>query len=234
MDRASFVCVCLLHILGPVGLLSQDRWMVEGRVFDDETRMPVPGVNVLVRGERSGAMTDTTGYFQLQFQSGSPRILVFSHVAYRKTAWRVEFDSTREAGFRVYLIPDTIRLGEVVVTAKRQLVPTKAAERRASYAISGEEFERLGEERMERALMYFLPFIVKRPEERMKKGGEDFTLYVNGEWKESLTLDDVDPFSVRRVMVWEYWGIATDIDMFPLGFPPHGTKRVILIETSQK
>lgn len=141
---------------------------------------------------------------------------------------------TREAGFRVYLVPDTFRLGEVVVTAKRQLVPTKAAEQRAVLTIRGEEFERLGEERMERALKYFLPFIVKRLEERMKNGGEDFTLYVNGEWKESLTLDEVDPFSVRRVMVWEYWGIAKDIDMFPLGFPPHGTKRVILIETSQK
>jgi hypothetical protein len=35
-------------------------------------------------------------------------------------------------------------------------------------------------------------------------------------------------------MVWEYWGVAGDIDMFPLGFPPHGTKRVILIETVQK
>ena len=217
-----------------LSLQGQDRWTVEGRVFDDGTRTPISGVNVLVRGEKSGTMSDTTGYFMLQFQTGEARILVFSHVAYQKQARRVSFDSTRGAGFRVYLLPDTVRLGEVVVTAKRQLVPTKAAEKRASVTIGGDEFERLGETSMERALKYFLPFIVKRPEERIMSASADFTLYVNGEWKESLLLDDIDPFSIRRVMMWEYWGYFGDIDMFPLGFPPHGTKRVILIETTNK
>lgn len=215
-------------------LLGQERWGVEGRVFDDESRLPISGVNVIVRGEKSGTMTDTTGYFALQFLTGDSRILVFSHIAYQKQARRIAFDSTRAAGFRVYLVPDTVRLGEVVVTAKRQLVPTRAAEKRAVLTIGGDEFERLGEERMENALKYFLPFMVKRPEDRAKDASADFTLYVNGEWKESLRIDEVDPFSVRRVLVWEYWGVAGDIDMFPLGFPPHGTKRVILIETSQK
>jgi len=229
-----FVVLCAVYVASLSSLHGQDRWNIEGRVFDDATRLPISGVNVIVRGEKSGAMTDTTGYFALQFQSGDPRVLVFSHVAYQKQARRIAFDSTRAAGFRIYLVSDTVKLGEVVVTAKRQLVPTKTAEKRAVLTIAGDEFERLGEERMERALKYFLPFIVKRPEERSRKGGEDFTLYVNGEWKESLTLDEVDPFSVRRVLVWEYWGVAGDIDMFPLGFPPHGTKRVVLIETSVK
>jgi hypothetical protein len=115
----------------------------------------------------------------------------------------------------------------------RQIVPSKEAEKRAAYSIGGDEFERLGEEDMERAMSHFLPFIIKRPESRMSSSSADFTLYVNGVWKESIVLSDLDPFSVRQVLVWDYLGINRDIDLFPIGMPVHTGQYVVLVETKE-
>ena len=209
----------------------QDRTVVRGKVVEQSSGEPIPGVNVILRGEKKGTMTDTTGSFRLELLTTQARTVVFSHVAFQKVTRLVLFDSTRDVVLRILMVSDTIRLHEVVVTGTRQIVPSKAAEKRAAYNIGGDEFERLGEEDMEKAMSYFLPFIIKRPEARMSSASADFTLYVNGEWKESITLSDLDPFRVRRVLVWDYLGINRDIDLFPIGMPVHTGQYVILIET---
>jgi hypothetical protein len=224
-----FLVCCMLA--ASVCAVGQERSIVRGRVLERSTGVPIPGVNVILRGEKRGTVTDTSGAFSLDFLTSEAHIVVFSHVAYQKVTRLVAFDSTRILDLRVTLVPDTIRLGEVVVTGKKQIVPSKAAEKRATYAFGGDEFERLGEEDMERAMSYFLPFVVKRPEQRMGSASADFTLYVNGEWKESITLPDLDPFRVKRVLVWEYFGVNKDIDLFPIGMPIHSGNYLILVET---
>jgi hypothetical protein len=209
----------------------QDLTIVRGRTVERSSGEPIPSVNVIVRGEKKGTVTDTTGSFRLELPTSQARIIVFSHVAFQKVTKLVSFDSTRDVILRILMVSDTIRMHEVVVMGTRQIVPSKAAEKRAAYNIGGDEFERLGEEDMERAMSYFLPFIIKRPEARMSSSSADFTLYVNGEWKESITLSDLDPFHVRRVLVWDYLGVNKDIDLFPIGMPVHTGQYVILIET---
>jgi hypothetical protein len=209
----------------------QDRTIVRGRTIERTSGEPIPGVNVIVRGEKKGTVTDSSGSFRLDLASSQARIVVFSHIAYQKVTRLVSFDSTRDVVLQILLVSDTIRLSEVVVTGTKQIVPSKEAEKRAAYSIGGDEFERLGEEDMERAMSYFLPFIIKRPESRMSSSSADFTLYVNGEWKESIVLSDLDPFRVRRVLVWDYLGINKDIDLFPIGMPVHTGQYVVLIET---
>jgi len=209
----------------------QDHDVVRGRTLERSSHEPIPGVNVIVRGEKKGTVTDSTGSFMLDLTSSQARIIVFSHVAYQKETRLVSFDSTHDVVLQVLMESDTIRLSEVVITGKKQIVPSKEAEKRAAYSIGGDEFERLGEENMERAMSYFLPFIIKRPESRMSSSAADFTLYVNGEWKESIELSDLDPFRVRRVLVWDYLGINSDIDLFPIGMPVRIGQYVVLIET---
>ena len=232
--RVAMIFFGLLGVVGPSVMWGQVHWKVEGRAFDDATRLPIPGVNVIVRGERVGAATDTTGYFSLTFTSSGPRILVFSHIAYKKRAYRVSPDSLNLVGGLVYLIPDTIRFSEVVVQGKRQVVPTKSAETAALHTLGGDEFERLGEEDMERALRYLLPEVVKRSDRRMRFDSEDFTLYVNGEFRESHTIDELDPFNIRRVMVWSSGGASGTIDLFPIGMPLLRGNFVVLIETKER
>jgi hypothetical protein len=213
---------------------AQNRTTVRGRTFEQHSGQPIPGVNVIVRGEKKGTVTDSAGSFRLDLPSDRARIIVFSHVAYQKVTRLVSFDSTRDVTLQIAMVSDTIALKEVLVTGKKQIVPSKAAEQRAAYHIGGDEFERLGEQDMERALSYFLPFVIKRPESRMVSSSADFTLYVNGEWKESIELSDLDPFRVRRVLVWDYLGVNKSIDLFPIGMPIHTGQYVILVEMKQQ
>ena len=240
--RIQIVFACALVLAGPV--LAQDVIVVKGRLFDNETQKPISGANVIVRGEKKGVATDSTGYFRFELAAGKKHVLAFSHVAYRKETRELALGASEEVEFRIYLTPQPISFQEVVVYGARGAVLTKAAENRALYRLGGEEFEKLGEEDMEKALNYFLPGVVNRLDKRMASNADDFTLYVNGEWKESLTLADIDPFAVRRVLVWEALGRKDDIDSqgrtsgyarsiddFPLGMPLRSGKFVVLVET---
>ena len=240
--RIQIVFACALVLAGPV--LAQDVIVVKGRLFDNETQKPISGANVIVRGEKKGVATDSTGYFRFELAAGKKHVLAFSHVAYRKETRELALGASKEVEFRIYLTPQPISLQEVVVYGARGAVLTKATENRALYRLGGEEFEKLGEDDMEKALNYFLPGVVNRLDKRMASNADDFTLYVNGEWKESLTLADIDPFAVRRVLVWEALGRKDDIDSqgrtsgyarsiddFPLGMPLRSGKFVVLVET---
>jgi len=223
---------------------AQELVIVKGRVLDNETQKPVVSANVIVRGEKKGTITDSTGSFRLELAAREKHVLSFSHVAYRKQTRVLAPSALKEVDFRIDLVPEAISMQEVVVYGNRGAVLTKAAENRALYRLGGEEFEKLGEEDMEKALLYFLPDVVNRLEKRMASDADDFTLYVNGEWKESLTLSDIDPFTIRRVLVWEALGrkedidsqgkssgYARSIDVFPVGMPLRRGKFVVLVET---
>lgn len=231
IHRPSFCLVLILLLLETA--TSQLKYSIRGRVLDRETGEPIPSVNILVRGEKVGTFSDTSGYFKLQIPTSQSRIVVFSHVAYRKIARAVAFDSTFDMRLRIYLDRDTIPLKEVVIVANKQRMPTEAAEKTALYSISGDEFERIGEEDMERALAYLVPGVVARREVRMLRDSSDFTLYLNGEFKESLSLDEINPFTIKRVKVWGYLGYFKDIDVFPVGFPLLRGRYVVMIETRQ-
>jgi hypothetical protein len=223
---------------------AQEQIVVRGRVLDNETQKPIAGANVTIRGEKKGVATDSSGNFRLNLTPGARHVLAFSHVAYRKETREIAPDGVKDVEFRIAMTPEAISLQEVVVYGKQDVVLTKAAVDRAAYRLGGEEFEKLGEEDMERAMTYFLPDVVKRLDKRMMSNADDFTLYVNGEWRESLTLSDIDPFTIRRVLVWEQLGRATDVDsqgrsvgygksinVFPPGMPLRRGKFVVLVET---
>jgi hypothetical protein len=223
---------------------AQDRLVVKGRLFDNETQKPIAGANVTVRGEKKGIATDSLGNFRLELALGEKHVLAFSHIAYRKETREIAPGALKEVEFQIALTPEPIFLQEVVVYGKQDVMLTKAAVDRAIHRLGGEEFEKLGEEDMERAMIYFLPDVVKRLDKRMMSNADDFTLYVNAEWRESLTLSDIDPFTIRRVLVWEQLGRATDVDsqgrsvgygksinVFPPGMPLRRGKFVVLVET---
>jgi hypothetical protein len=76
------------------------------------------------------------------------------------------------------------------------------------------------------------------------KDENDFTLYINGEYKESFFLSLIDPFRVRRVLIWGRpwiyvhslpWDLESSyikpMDTFPMGMPLREGRYVISIET---
>ncbi len=215
-------------------LSQENKLTISGQVIDSVSAEPLPNVNVIIRGEMKGTTTDSLGRFRIDLALGIEHILVFSHIGYHKTTRKIVSNRPGEVEHRVILAPRSIALGEVVVTAKRRFILNEYATRRASFRIGGEEFERLGEPDMERAMIHLLPFVVQPLRDRMRLNTNDFTLYINGEWKESIFLDEIDPFSVRRVFVWE--GLGRDLDnrhdIFPIGLPLRRGRYVVLVETN--
>ena len=95
---------------GPgVGEVTQDGFKVKGRVVDNLGE-PLPGVNIMVKGETTGTITDADGNFEL-VAPYSKASLVFSYVGYQPKDVKLEGKHT----LNVTLVEDTKALEEVVV-----------------------------------------------------------------------------------------------------------------------
>ena len=102
--------------------------MMSGRVVDEDSQEPLPGVNVLVKGTTTGTVTDINGYFSLPLATEHPSV-VASSVGYTSEEAPVnQLDSVLIA-----LTPDTESLSEVVVlghgTAKESASPAATTAR---------------------------------------------------------------------------------------------------------
>ncbi len=83
---------------------------VQGTVVDQGTRLPLPGVNIVIKGTFEGTTTDAQGRYSLAVPDAGA-VLVFSFIGYVSeeiaVGDRAEIDAT--------LVPDIAALGEVVV-----------------------------------------------------------------------------------------------------------------------
>lgn len=86
-----------------------------GTVLDADTRAPLAGVNVYVRGTTAGTTTDAEGRFALA--AAEDAVLVFSFVGYQTETLRVP--AAGEA-LTVALVPRWVDLQPVVVSASRE------------------------------------------------------------------------------------------------------------------
>jgi hypothetical protein len=254
--RNRLAVILLANILCVSFSTAQQKCTVTGTVFDKETLKPVGSVDVIIRGEKIGTATDTTGRFSLQLSLHQKYLLVFCHIGYEKLTREIFFDRVKEVELRIPFQSQPIKLPEFVVTGSKRAPISVAAFNSAIYRASGSDFERLGEKDLQRAFEYLFPDIIKRREERMmmqkqvseapgefdlfkgkKKFADspsDFALYVNGDWKESIFLDEIDPFTIKRVLIWDTDPFFSPIsNVAPAGLAlRRGSKYVILIETN--
>ncbi|MCX6302341.1 MAG: SusC/RagA family TonB-linked outer membrane protein [Bacteroidia bacterium] len=93
-----------------VSLASAQQRTVTGKVTS-ETEGALAGVNIVVQGTMTGAISDAEGNFSIPVP-GSEAVLVFSFIGYTSQQVAVGSQST----FNVVLVPETSTLGEVVVT----------------------------------------------------------------------------------------------------------------------
>ncbi|SRX76125.1 carboxypeptidase-like regulatory domain-containing protein [Aequorivita antarctica] len=80
-----------------------------GTVFD-ETGLPLPGANAIIKGTTSGTQTDFDGNYSIETKPGD--VLVFSYVGYNHTEITVSNISNK---INVALEHDGVYLGEMVV-----------------------------------------------------------------------------------------------------------------------
>lgn len=104
--------ILLLFLLSiPLALTAQEM-TVSGKVADADQRMPLPGVNVIVKGTANGTTTDADGMYSIQVP-GPSSVLVFSFIGL--TTQEVQVEGRQQID--VYMQSDVTQLGEVVVTA---------------------------------------------------------------------------------------------------------------------
>ncbi|HUS86123.1 MAG TPA: carboxypeptidase-like regulatory domain-containing protein [Bacteroidales bacterium] len=84
---------------------------ISGRVISSEDGLPLPGVKIVVKGKKIGAVTDAEGYFQIESDSNAMLVASFTGMRTR------EVQATRAAREDISLDADLMALDEVVVVA---------------------------------------------------------------------------------------------------------------------
>lgn len=110
IGREAMYSMTLVLFLMPVALtLAQNYTTVSGRVVDDE-QVPLPGVNVVLKGTTNGTSTDSDGNYSINI-SNSSAVLVFSFVGFVSEETTVGGRTV----INVSLFPDVQSLSEIVV-----------------------------------------------------------------------------------------------------------------------
>lgn len=108
--RTSLVMMMSVLLFSCSALLAQTRSTVTGKVLAQENSIPLPGVNVIIKGTPTGTTTDSNGAFVLQVP-GEDAVLVFSFIGYKSQEVPVGSQSIIE----VVLETDIETLSEIVV-----------------------------------------------------------------------------------------------------------------------
>ncbi len=94
-------------MLLPVFIFGQN--VVKGTVTEQSTSIPLPGVNVIIKGTTTGTTTDFDGNYQIAANNGD--VIVFSYVGYATQ----EIAYAGQSSLDVQLAEDAAQLEEIVV-----------------------------------------------------------------------------------------------------------------------
>ena len=97
----------LFLLLMPIFCIGQSS--VKGTVSEEDSGLPLPGVNVVVKGTSTGTTTDFDGNYQISANIGD--VLVFSYVGF--STQEISFNG--ESALNVQLAEDASALDEVVL-----------------------------------------------------------------------------------------------------------------------
>lgn len=104
--KTTLQCLLFLCFILPATFVAQNT--VTGTVTD-ESSMPLPGVNILIKGTTKGTATDFDGKYQIKLNQGD--VLAFSYVGY--VTQEVEY--TGQSTLNITLKEDTSVLDEIVL-----------------------------------------------------------------------------------------------------------------------
>lgn len=113
------IVLIIMFLMCSGGLLGQRN--INGKVFDEQTKMPLGGVTVMVNSGKS-VMTDASGFFYLSLEKGDSAVLI-SRAGYNEMS--VSGQSMQSHSF--YLKPNTITIEEVTVSTGYQQLPKERA-----------------------------------------------------------------------------------------------------------
>ncbi len=127
MKKSTILCLTLLLVyLGsfPVSAYAQ---MVKGEIVCDDG--PLPGVTIHIQALQQGTVTDLNGMFSLQLKETGEYDVRISYIGYQEISRSVRITSGINDLGTIFLEPDELLLGEVVISG------TMAPSQRKAYDI---------------------------------------------------------------------------------------------------
>jgi len=106
--KTTFNSVLYILFLVPAFMFAQTN--VSGIVTEQSTSLPLPGVNVIIKGANTGTSTDFDGNYQISVNNGD--VLVFSYIGFVTQ----EITYLGQSPINVQLAEDATQLNEIVVT----------------------------------------------------------------------------------------------------------------------
>lgn len=88
--------------------------VIKGKVTGSDDGLPLPGVNVLLKGASLGVPTNIDGNFTISIPNNNKNTLIFTYLGY--ITQEIEVGDQKE--INIELVPDAVSLGEVVITAQ--------------------------------------------------------------------------------------------------------------------
>lgn len=197
--RNGLLWVFSLLVLGPGAAAAQT---VSGTVTDAETRAPLPGVSVLLRGTTTGTATAADGSYELALPAGGGT-LVYSFVGYRSE----EIPWGGIPVVDVQLREDILGLEEVVVTGVATSVK-RSALAHAVGTVSAEDLVPAPAQTLERALSGKVAGLYISQNTGAPGGG----IYVNLRGTSTIT-GDTQPLYVIDGVIVDNSAIQSGIDI---------------------
>jgi iron complex outermembrane recepter protein len=111
-----FVLSLLVLVFHPDKVNTQST--ISGMLFDSVSHSPLSNVNISVDGVKSACTSNEKGEFLLISLKDGPVTLHFTHVSYSPAEYHLNLRTTAVLP-SIYLVPASIRLNDVFVTADR-------------------------------------------------------------------------------------------------------------------
>ena len=105
--KTIFKSLLFLLFFVPAFLIGQTN--LKGTVTEQSTSIPLPGVNVVIKGTSTGTATDFDGNYQIEVNNGD--IIVFSYVGYQPQ----EITFSGQETLNIELAEDAAQLSEIVI-----------------------------------------------------------------------------------------------------------------------
>ena len=112
----SFLITLLLIILNLTSGVGQDLTVIKGRVFDANTKEPMPFVDLILKGTYVGASTDLDGRYRIETKNPSDTI-VCNFIGYKAAELPIQKETRQTVNF--YLEQEGVQFQDVTIVEKK-------------------------------------------------------------------------------------------------------------------
>ncbi len=144
----SILYILFLNIILVFAKPTLQEGHIKGRVFEQGTRSPIVGANILIKNSETGTVTNSNGSFHFKALAPGNYQLIISMMGYKKKQVNVTVNQGETTNLNIPLKPTLVEMGAIVVTGthskqhykdipvKTQVVSKQSIEQRSALNLS--------------------------------------------------------------------------------------------------